>query len=608
MARLSGHGPGTGQGTAVFQSLAGDAPGWNMAFDNPLEVCWALTPAEAPEVFSRVRQATQAGRWAVMAVAYEAASAFDPALDVHPSRDFPLAYAAIYAAPQEIAPNPVAAPSPDLDGETGSYALSPWRGLVSKDRYLADLGRIRRHLRNGESYQVNYTMPFQAAFSGDARRLFSDLSPGQAAGYAAFVDLGAHRVLCFSPELFFQRCGRDVLVRPMKGTMPRGSGPQEDAALAARLAACPKNRSENVMIVDLLRSDLGRVAQTGSVRLEKLFTVEAYPTLWQMTSEIAARLRPGIGLMDIFQALFPCGSVTGAPKVRTMQIIHELEGRPRGIYCGALGFVRPGGDCEFCVPIRTIRLDAASGLAEYWTGGGVTIDSDPEEEYAECRVKMRFLGGARGAFRLLETLLLDGGGYALLSGHLARMGASARTLGFVFDPDAARRALEAALDGRLNGRFRVRLLLAANGRFEVQAVPLGEFPRVVRVGLARTPVSSGQILLRHKTDWRVIYEQARLERPDCDDVLLFNEKGRITETTIANVAVQRGGRLVTPPLADGLLPGVFREELLRRGEIVEGSIGVDEVQSAGTVRLLNSVRGWMQAELVAPSAAHARKS
>ncbi len=598
MTRLPGDGPGTSQGTAVFQSLAGDAPGWNMAFENPLEVCCARTLADVPEVFSRVRQAARADRWAVLAVAYEAAPALDPSLAVHPSRDFPLAYAAIYAAARERAPNPSAAPPPDRGGEPGGYALSPWRPLVSKGRYLADLKRIRTSIRAGETYQVNYTMPFQATFSGDFRRLFSDLLPGQAAGYAAAVDMGEHRVLCFSPELFFQRRGRDVLVRPMKGTMPRGSGPDEDAALAARLAACPKNRAENVMIVDLLRSDLGRVAQTGSVRLEKLFTVEAYPTLWQMTSEIAARLRPGIGLLEIFQALFPCGSVTGAPKVRTMQIIHELEGRSRGIYCGALGFVRPGGDCEFCVPIRTIRLDAASGRAVYWTGGGVTIDSDPEEEYAECRVKMRFLGGGHGAFRLLETLLLDGGGYVLLPEHLARMGGSARTLGFVFDPDAARRALDAALDGRMNGRFRVRLLLEACGRFEVQAAPLGELSRMVRLGLARTPMSSGQTLLRHKTDWRAPYEQARLERPDCDDVLLFNEKGRITESTIANVAVQRGGRLVTPPLADGLLPGVFREELLRRGEIVEGSIGVDEVRAAGTVRLFNSVRGWMQAGLV----------
>jgi len=585
-------------GQACFTSMAGDRPGWNMSFCGPEAVRRATCLSEVAQVLAFAQAASDAGKWVVLALAYEAAPAFDPALAAHAPADFPLAYAAVYAAPCAVPPETPPETTPDGQGR---YALSPWRPLASRGRYRADLERIRACLRSGESYQVNYAMPFQAVFAGDDRTWFRDLQPRQAAGYAAYADMGTQRVLCFSPELFFQRRGRDMLVRPMKGTMPRGSGPDEDAALAARLAACPKNRAENVMIVDLLRSDLGRVAETGSVRLEKLFTVEAYPTLWQMTSEISARLRPGIGLMEIFQALFPCGSVTGAPKVRTMQIIRELEGRPRGIYCGALGFVRPGGDCEFCVPIRTVRLDAATGRAEFWTGGGVTIDSDTDDEYAECLVKMRFLGDAPGTLRLLETLLLDSGRYALLPGHLARMGASAKALGFVFDPGAALRALKAALDGRAKGRFRVRLLLDAAGRFEAQAAPLGELPQVVRVGLARRPVSSGQILLGHKTDWRVPYDQARRERPDCDDVLLYNEKGRITETTIANVAVRRGGRLVTPPVCDGLLPGVLREELLRRGEIVEGGIGVDEARAAGGLFLFNSLRGMSRAHLAEAS-------
>jgi para-aminobenzoate synthetase/4-amino-4-deoxychorismate lyase len=351
------------------------------------------------------------------------------------------------------------------------------------------------------------------------------------------------------------------------------------------------------MIVDLLRSDLGRVAETGSVAVRRLFTVEAYPTVWQMTSEISARLRPGLGLFELFQALFPCGSVTGAPKVRTMDIIRELEGRPRGIYCGALGVVRPGGDCDFCVPIRTVSLEKATGRAVYWTGGGVTIDSDPGGEYSECLVKMRFLDRGRPSFRLLETILLESGGYALLSGHLRRMRASARVLGFPFREKAARRALDAALAGREIGGFRVRLLLDARGRFEAQAAPLGPVPGIMRIGLARTPVFSGDTLLRHKTDWRGRYARARRERPDCDDVLFCNEHGRITETTIANVAVRRGDTLVTPPVSEGLLPGVFREDLVRRGAVVEGAISIEEVRAAGSLVLFNSVRGWMRGEL-----------
>jgi para-aminobenzoate synthetase/4-amino-4-deoxychorismate lyase len=575
---------------ACFTSTAGDRPGWNMSFRAPEAVRRATCLSEVAEVLAFAQAASDAGRWVVVALAYEAAPAFDPALAAHAPADFPLAYAAVYAAPCDAPP--VTPP----DGR-GSYALSPWRPLTSRDRYRADLERIRACLRSGQSYQVNYTMPFRAVFAGDARAWFDDLRPRQAAGYAAYLDMGDHRVLCFSPELFFQHRDREVLARPMKGTMPRGAGPEEDAALAARLASCPKNRAENAIIVDLLRNDLGRVAETGSVAVRRLFTVEAYPTLWQMTSEISARLRPGVNLFAMFQALFPCGSVTGAPKNRTMGIIHELEGRPRGIYCGALGFVRPGGDCAFCVPIRTVRLHAATGRAEYWTGGGVTIDSDTEQEYAECLVKMRFLRGAPGTFRLLETLLLDGGRYALLPGHLARMGASADALGFVFDPEAAWRTLDCLPQGRTRGRFRVRLLLDAAGRFEALAAPCGDMPAIRRVGLARTPVSSGHALLRHKTDWRVPYDTARRERPDCDDVLLYNERGRITETTIANVAVRRGRRLVTPPLSDGLLPGVYRAELLRRGEVVEDGIDIDEARAAGELFLFNALRGMWRARL-----------
>ncbi len=555
----------------------------------------AETLADVPRLVSFVQEACDAGKWAVLALAYEAAPAFDPALAVHEPRSFPLAYAAVYATPD---PDPPGVGTPGPGQREGAYARSPWRGMVSRRRYLADLARVREALRAGESYQVNYTMPFEALFAGDVRAWFDDLLPAQAAGYAACLDLPAHRVLCFSPELFFRRRGREVMARPMKGTMPRGEDPQQDALLARRLAVCPKNRAENVMIVDLMRNDLGRVAETGSVAVRRLFTVEAYPTLWQMTSEISSRLRPGVGLFELFQALFPCGSVTGAPKVRTMGIIHELEGRPRGMYCGALGFVRPGGDCDFCVPIRTVSLEKATGRAVFWTGGGVTIDSDPEGEYAECLVKMRFLDRGRPSFRLLETILLESGRYALLPGHLRRMRTSARVLGFPFREKAACRVLDSALAGREIGRYRVRLLLDARGRFEVQDAPLAQAPEVIRVGLARTPVSSGDALLRHKTDWRARYDQARRERPDCDDVLLYNEHGRITETTLANVAVLRGDTLVTPPVSEGLLPGVYRENLVRRGEVLEAAIPIEEVRAAGTLVLFNSVRGWMRGELL----------
>ncbi len=574
-------------GRAVFRSLAGEGPGWEAAFSRPESVRLAASLDEVPGVLAFAEAAALSGKWAVLAVAYEAAPAFDPALAVNAPGDFPLAMAAVYAAPE-------ACPSA---GGGGGFCRTPWRLLVSRRRYLDDLDRIREYLRLGESYQVNYAMPLEALFAGDPYAWFTQVLPGQAAGYAAFLDLGRQAVLCFSPELFFERRGREALTRPMKGTMPRGADPEADAALGRRLAACPKNRAENVMIVDLLRNDLGRAAEPGTVRAGPLFTVEAYPTLWQMTSEVSATLLSGTGLKELFGALFPCGSVTGAPKVRTMEIIRELEGRPRGIYCGALGFMRPGGDATFCVPIRTVSLEKETGRARFWAGSGVTHDSEAGAEYEECLVKTVFLERAGPPVRLLETLLLEDGRYALLPGHLRRMRASAAALGYDFDGTACRRVLEAARTGREVGRFRVRLLLAAGGRFAAEAASLAESPPVWRLGLAVTPVLSGMELLGHKTDWREPYDRAREERPDCDDVLLWNERGRITETTLANVAVAREGRLLTPPLSEGLLPGVMRSELLRRGELTEGVITMEEALAAGSLTLFNSVRGLWRGTL-----------
>jgi para-aminobenzoate synthetase/4-amino-4-deoxychorismate lyase len=552
----------------------GDQTGWNAAFSNPQAIREAEILADVPRLVSFVREACDAGKWAVLALAYEAAPAFDPALAAHGPRSFPLAYAAIYATPD---PDPPRIGTPGPGQGTGAYARSPWRPRVSRRRYLADLARVRAALRAGESYQVNKAMPFEALFSGDARAWFEDLLPGQAAGYAAYLELPGRRVLCFSPELFFRRRGREVTARPMKGTMPRGAGPEEDAALARRLAVCPKNRAENVMIVDLLRSDLGRVAETGSVAVRRLFTVEAYPTVWQMTSEISARLRPGLGLFELFQALFPCGSVTGAPKVRTLDIIRELEGRPRGIYCGALGFVRPGGDCDFCVPIRTVSLEKATGRAVYWTGGGVTIDSDPGGEYSEWLVKMRFLDRGRPSFRLLETILLETGGYALLSGHLRRMRAAARVLGFPFREKAARRALDAALAGREIGGFGCGLPLDARAGSS-PGRPLGLVPGSCASACPDAGLVRGHAL-RHKTDWRGRYNRARRSgrtattccfcqraRPDHRDH--HRQRGRAPR-----------GTLVTPPVSEGLCPACSGN--LCVGERRGGAIPIEGVRAAG---------------------------
>jgi len=550
--------------------------------------------ASLPEVAGVVRFAGEAagqGSFVVLTLAYEAAGAFDERLAVHasPKDGFPLAFAAAYAAP-------MAAPMEREFAGEGGYAASSWWALISREEYGAALSRIREYLRLGESYQVNYTAPFECDFTGDDLAWFRDLAGRQEAGYAAYLDLGRQRVLCFSPELFFSRQGDEVAARPMKGTSRRGRTRAEDARLAAALADCPKNRAENVMITDMLRNDLGRLAVPGSVGVSDLFTVERYRTVLQMTSTVRARLAPGTGLFELLRAVFPCASVTGAPKVRTMEIIRELEPHPRGVYCGAIGLLAPGGDCEFCVPIRTVSLDAEAGRARFGAGGGVTFDSREADEYEECLIKMGFLSG-EPAFELLETLLLAGGEYYLMAGHLARLRESAAYFGFPWDEAGVSRVLDAAR-GSGEGRFRVRLLLAKDGRARTEVFALAALPGVMRVGLAGAPVDSGDRFLFHKTTRREVYERARAGLPDCDDVILYNRDGFVTESSIANVVVSMGGELCTPPVGAGLLPGVFREELIKRGLVAERDIRAMELAAADSVWLVNSVRGFMPARLI----------
>ena len=633
------------------------ASGWgrSLSFGLPVAVRRAETLDGVPGVVDWAEQQSGAGRFVVLALAYEAAPAFDSALCAHlPQDGLPLAWAASHDGPSPLSSllpsplsSPLAAPVPaplssslplPLPGSqpclqsgsqsgshhaSGAYSHGPWRALVQPQDYAANFARLQAEIAAGETYQANYTVPFECAFApgseassadGD-RAWFAELAQAQAGGFCAWLDLGRHRVLSLSPELFFSveigPTGREALARPMKGTAPRGKTPAEDAVLRAELAASPKNRAENVMIVDLLRSDLGRVAKPGSVRTPRLFHVEEYPTLFQMTSDVRATLRDGVGLAEVLSALFPCGSVTGAPKVRTMQILREMEPHPRGLYCGAIGLLEPGsssgcGRMTFSVPIRTLVLDRHTGLARFGVGGGVTHDSEVGSEYAECLTKMRFLTPPGQDFALLESLLLLRGRYPLLELHLARLGRSAAHFGFALDGDveaAVREALAGLALTNPSGRFKARLTLARDGALTAEAAPIsgsreggGRMPRL-RVGFARAPVDSHDELLRHKTTRRALYEAALASRPGCDDVLLVNERGEVTESTRANLVLKLGGELLTPPLTSGLLPGVFRELLIRRGVVREQVLFPADVLRAERVWLVNSVRWWMACEV-----------
>ncbi len=548
-------------------------------------------------------------------VSYEAASGFDSALATRPPTDLPLVWFGLFRKRIQA----------DLAG-SGSCSPPVWVPSVSEAVYESALARIAEYISAGDTYQVNYTIKLRAAFQGQPLALYRQLCRSQGRGYCGFVDTGAHTILSASPEQFFSLEGGELTARPMKGTRKRGRWLEEDAKLSRQLATSSKERAENVMIADLLRNDLGRVSQAGSVAVPSLWEVEKYETVWQMTSTVRSRLRPEVGLSELFAALFPCGSVTGAPKVRTMEIIAELENEPRGVYTGCVGYVSPDGptppvptrlggiQASFNVAIRTISIDQSSGgQAEFGVGGGVTHYSTAAAEYEECMTKARVLSHQRPDFSLLETLLFEAqGGYFLLERHLARLEESAHYFGIPCDTAKVRSALEAEVVRRdaSNTDLKVRLTMSESGKIYVvsQSMSRAEPATPIRVAIAAEPVDDGDPFLYHKTTNRRVYEDRLNQLSGYDDVLLYNQRGELTECCIGNVVVERNGEHLTPRRDCGLLAGTYRAELLESDRIREAVIGVEELYSADSLFMINSVRRWVKLELVGDPAEAVRAS
>lgn len=569
-------------------------------FEEPTAVLEARRLDEVIGTIAGAESAARRGLWAVGFVAYEAAPAFDPAFEVHPPHgDLPLAWFALFARRVEVDPPPAA----EDDGERGAggdAAASPWRPAVDAATYRERIAAIREAIAAGDTYQVNYTVRLRARIAGDARGLYRDLALAQRGGHAMYLDTGRHRIASASPELFFTLDGARLTTRPMKGTAARGRFEEEDAGIADGLRASAKDRAENAMIVDLLRNDLGRIARPGTVEVPAMFELERYETVWQATSTVTGEVRPGTTLPEVFRALFPCGSVTGAPKVRTMRAIRDLEEAPRGVYCGAVGWVGPGPGADiaasFNVAIRTVAVDAATGDAEYGVGGGITYASEADREYDEVLAKARVLTARRPAFELVETLRLEPGAYADLEEHLARLASSARYFGFAFDEPAARADLEAERAVARTPR-RVRLTLARDGARTLSSSDLPADPAgPVEVELDDDPVDPDDVWLFHKTTRRAVYDRraARHGR----EAILVNDRGEITETPIANLAVRIDGAWWTPARGSGLLAGTARARLLREGTLRERALTVDDLARAEGIALVSSVRGWRDATLV----------
>ena len=556
----------------------------------------------------RVCDARRDGLWAAGFVAYEAAPGFDSGLKVRDRPDgdqlseLPLVWFATFEGRAPVTPFRA------RRGSAGAYSVSGWAPDADAEQWNRGIAQIHERIGMGDTYQVNHTFRLRAAFSGDPAELYRDLALAQRGSYSAWLNLGRFQIASASPELFFDMSGGRMTVKPMKGTIRRGRWPAEDADLARQLETSVKDQAENLMIVDLLRSDLGRIASFGSVRAERLLTLERYETLWTLTSEITAQVPESVGLFDVFTALFPSGSVTGAPKASTMGIIAELERTPRGVYCGAIGYVAPGDgdiDARFNVAIRTVVVDGDEGIAQYGVGGGITWDSDASNEYEEARTKARLLVERRPEFDLLETLRWDEAeGFLMLGRHLERLGRSAGYFGFAFDRDHVGELLAKSVSS-LRGSARVRLLLNREGAAVIEVdervvAPFAHVPSgpVARVALGAPDVKADDIFLFHKTTRRRLYEAQRDAHPYAEDVLMVNDRGELTESTIANVAVRFGDVWWTPGLGSGALPGIYRAELLDRSEIGERTILRDELVHADEIALINSVRGWRRARIV----------
>jgi len=571
---------GTALNTALLR--VGSTRSWQR-FERPIDTVTVWDLAEVLPALERAEAATAKGHWVVGLLSYDAGPAFDPAVASQRDDETPLLAYGIFGSGEEV-PGPRDAP----------FEIGEWHPDQDHDQYADAIDRVREYIRAGETYQVNYTVRRNASFWGSAEGLFASLSRAQMAQHDAFLHFGSHALCSASPELFFTKIGNTFSSRPMKGTRPRHFDPAIDAELEDDLRTSLKDRAENVMIVDMVRNDLGRIAQVGTVHVPKLLEVERYPTVHTMTSTVEAHC--DVGLVEALRALYPVASITGAPKYRTTEIIAELEQSARGAYCGSVFVLDPDGQWEFNVVIRSVWLDLERGHGTYGVGGGIVWDSEATNEWEETEHKSRVLARAGKPLQLLETMAwTPDGGVTLRQRHINRLLRSGDHFGIHVDMDDVMSLLNTV---RSDTPVKLRLLVDADGKpsLGLGAMPTENGnPRVLPIDTE--PVDPYDEFLVHKTTIRTRYDEALERFPDDPDVILWNRRGELTETCIANLVLELGGDLVTPHHSSGLLAGTLREELLERGQIVERVLRLDDLSRADTIWTINSVRGWDQVSL-----------
>jgi para-aminobenzoate synthetase/4-amino-4-deoxychorismate lyase len=566
-------------------------------YRDPLEMVVARRPEDVALALERI--GTGEGEWAGY-IAYEAGLALEPRLmplaAPRTGAAGPLVWFARFAGHETI-------PAADVPGwlaaqSSGPARLGPMDPQLSPGGYARSFAAMAEAIRAGDIYQANLTFPLAGTYAGDPLALYASIRADAGAGYGGVVWDGSHWLLSFSPELFFALNDGEATVRPMKGTAPRGRTEHEDAALRDGLRSSPKDRAENLMIVDLMRNDLSRVAVPGSVRVTAPFAVESYPTVHQMVSTVRARLRGDTTARDLVRAIFPCGSIIGAPKIRAMELIAQGERDARGPYCGAIGRIEASGEAAFNVAIRTLRLDPATGRATMGVGSAVVADSDSLGEWREDVIKGDFVRHTANGCDLIETMAFDpASGVPLLELHLERLKDSAAQLGFAFDRHAVRNQIQ-ALSFEIDHPAKLRLVLARSGATALEAAPLPPVKDKATCAILPLPVSPGDWRLRHKTSDRGFYEAALkvAKGAGADEALLLRHDGLLTEGSFTNLYVERGGKLLTPPLALGLLPGVLRRSLIEQGRAEEAELRIEDL--AGGFWIGNALRGLIPATLL----------
>ncbi|WP_299475379.1 aminodeoxychorismate synthase component I [uncultured Roseibium sp.] len=573
-----------------------------LLFEAPREIITCTKLEDVDGCLQRLEQVQQEGRYAAGYLAYEFGYAFEKKLRMRfEATAEPLLWFGVYDSARNLSLE-AARTLLETSSPAGDASVRVPSFDMGRAAYGEAFERVQSHLAKGDIYQVNLTLRAALSHEGAPEHLFLDLMRRQPVEFAAYIQMEDRTVLSLSPELFLERTGTLLRTRPMKGTAPRGRYASEDTRIARELANDPKQRSENTMIVDLMRNDLSRIAETGSVRVTKLCDVERYRSLHQMTSTVEARVPESIGFASIVEHLFPCGSITGAPKLSAMQIAHDLESGPRGVYTGSIGYLAPGGDFRLNVAIRTLVL-RDGGTGEAGTGSGVVFDSGAAPEYDECILKLKFMTEDMPDYELIETMAFDPAeGYLLFERHLQRLQKSAVYLGFRIDLPGVRDALQQKAK-EFTGPRRVRLLLNADGGVSITSTDLTPVDQntVFNLVLAQERTCATDRFLFHKTTNRAFYDDTRTRyqaETGCQEVLFQNEEGFLTEGSYMSLFLKKDGVLVTPALRHGVLPGTFRAALLECGLAVEADLTAADLENADEIYVGNSVRGLVKGRLL----------